>query len=409
MGTGRAPAAEREPRDDRQQGAEEELPVQDVEIRAQELLGLLEQERLAEERDQMGEQPPAVGVERDADHREQQRERVMPRAVAPLRLPAAEQPLEHVAHQVQADQHQPVGEPAVQVGPEAEEREVPPERAPVRPLDQLQQQHHEQQGDQMRPGHPVGGAQQRRGHGGEIGQQRLHPAAQEEAHHQRVGQGEQQAGQHGDAREATEPIGPGVQHLAAPFEGDERRAGAGIGEIVDREQPAVAQHPLAEAQVSRQITVGAEEPTRQRDRDDRYPQHEDEVEQGRLDPSAAGHRWRDPREDANRLSVMIGLAVTGNLRANAAAGVRAVRPIYSRSPPSLTFPHPESPSADGASRIRGHARAGDGALVVPRAPGTARAPAGATPAPPDTRRRGCWTSAAGRAATRSATPRWGRW
>ena len=33
---------------------------------------------------------------------------------------------------------------------------------------------------------------------------------------------------------------------------------------------------------------------------------EDEVEQGRLNPSAAGHRWRDPREDANRLSKLIG-------------------------------------------------------------------------------------------------------
>ena len=119
MRTRRPAPAEGQPGDDREQRAEEELAVQDVEVGREELLGLLEQERLAEERDQVGEQPPAVGVERDPDDREQERERVVPRAVAPLRLPPADQPLEHVAREVEADQHQPVGEAAVQVGPEA--------------------------------------------------------------------------------------------------------------------------------------------------------------------------------------------------------------------------------------------------------------------------------------------------
>ena len=103
---------------------EKELPVQDVEVGREELLGLLEQQRLPEEGEQMGEEPPAVRIEAS---------RPPPRAGARGRdtsrgraTPADRPPISHsheIAGQVHADQHEPVGEPAVEIGPDPEERQ----------------------------------------------------------------------------------------------------------------------------------------------------------------------------------------------------------------------------------------------------------------------------------------------
>ena len=91
--------------------------------------------------------------------------------------------LDQLPGRVQGDEDTPERETAVQVGPQREQRHIGEECPSRGVLQQLEQHDHEQHGEEVGAREPVGGAQHRRRHAHEVGQQRIAALAEEEPRH----------------------------------------------------------------------------------------------------------------------------------------------------------------------------------------------------------------------------------
>ena len=127
----------------------------------------------------------------------------------------------------------------------------------------------------------MGRAQHRGRHAHQVGQERIAAAADQEPRDQRVGERQDQAGQHRDARQPGGPVGERVEQLAPPLEGEERLARHGEGEHVGLGQAPCCEHDLAQPEVAGEVAVAVDQPVAEADRDDHGPDDEDDVEQRR--------------------------------------------------------------------------------------------------------------------------------
>ena len=194
-------------------------------------------------------------------------------------LRAREQPLGAFANGIDGDQDAAERKPAVQVGPEHEERHVEQERAAGGVLQQLEQDHDQDQREQVRPREPVRRTEHRRSHAHQVGQQRVAAAANEKPGNQRIGEGEDQSREHRYAGQPRGLVRTGVDQLTAVLEREKWPAGHGEREHVLPEQRVMVQHQLAEPEVPREVAVAVEEAVAEAHRHHHGPDNEDDVEE----------------------------------------------------------------------------------------------------------------------------------
>ncbi len=220
-----------------------------------------------------------MGIEQAAREREAERRRVMPRSGEP-RLAVGSRPrLSQFTDCEEGDGNAPERKAAVQVGPEHEQRHVREKRASRGVLQQLEQHDHEQHGEEVGAGQPVGRAQHRRCHANQVCQERIAALADEVPCHQRIGEREDQAGQHRHPGQARGPVGQRVNQLAAVLEREEGLSRLGEREEVLTNQPVPLKHDLAQTEMACEVAVAVQQPVAEPHRYHDCPDDEDDVEE----------------------------------------------------------------------------------------------------------------------------------
>ena len=212
--------------DHAEQRQQEDLAVDRVEVGRHELLGLPQDGAVAEEAEHVGQQPEAVRVDQAGRERDAERRGVVTRAREPGRPVGREQPPSSSSPAAYSPMRmQPKENPPCRLAQTTKSGAYGQERRAGRCARSSSEQHHDaEHGEQVGPREPVGRAQHGGDHAHQVGQQRVAAAADEEPGDQRVGEREDQPGEHGHARQSGEPVGRGVDQLAALLEGEERPA-----------------------------------------------------------------------------------------------------------------------------------------------------------------------------------------
>jgi hypothetical protein len=127
---------------------------------------------------------------------------------------------------------------------------------------------------------------------GQIGQQRVHPAAEQHVGHVGIRKRDQKPGGHRNERHAAQPPGEREGDLAEPFVTHKRLSQLGIREMVLPEQP-VSEHVLTKAKMAAEIAVAVQERHPIHQRDEECEDQEAQVGKGRTGKSQSAHGASD--------------------------------------------------------------------------------------------------------------------
>ncbi len=97
-------------------------------------------------------------------------------------------------------------------------------------------------------------------------EKRIDSAAEKESRQSRIGRGDEQAREYRDCGKSSQPLGQGIEHLAAVFESHKRCARAGKRKRIYPDQPSLLQHVPPVPQMPGEISIRVQERRLQRSR-----------------------------------------------------------------------------------------------------------------------------------------------
>ena len=118
----------------------------------------------------------------------------------------------------------------------------------------------------MWPGAPVPDTEDHRQGNHNVGEKRVDSAAEKEIRQSRIGRGDEQASEYSDCGESSQPLGQGIEQLAAIFETHKRGARPGKRKKIYPDQPSMLQHVPAVPQMPGEISIRVQERRLQRSR-----------------------------------------------------------------------------------------------------------------------------------------------